>query len=294
MTPSPGAIDEGDRLDQEEIEAVFDTGFGYRISGINVRRDDEDERYILLFANEDGPYDDNVREGEFRYIGEGLSGDQSASTTGNASLIDAVEEPVPIHFFYKGTDEAKWEYQGRVEVRGYEYVERDGRKVFEFTMRHAEGPTAADVAREREEVERLLKTEPQLTDDAEYSERRRRARDRAFAEAVKDAYDYTCLVCGSRRESPDGGFEVEAAHIYPKREGGADDPRNGLALCRLHHWAFDAGWISVTESYEIEVAERPDREGYHEFKQLAGDRLSFPGRAKLRPHEKYLRARSRP
>ncbi|ADJ16698.1 hypothetical protein [Halalkalicoccus jeotgali] len=65
----------GDYYDQDQIEEIFDTGFGYQITGINVRRDDADQRYILLFAKEDGPYDDDVREGQFEYIGEGLSGD---------------------------------------------------------------------------------------------------------------------------------------------------------------------------------------------------------------------------
>ena len=77
MHTPPEQISIGDRLLQEEIEDAFNTRFGYQISGINPRRDDTDNRYLLLFANEDGPYDDTVREGRFEYIGEGLNGDQS-------------------------------------------------------------------------------------------------------------------------------------------------------------------------------------------------------------------------
>ncbi|WP_244531481.1 HNH endonuclease [Halogranum amylolyticum] len=62
---------------------------------------------------------------------------------------------------------------------------------------------------------------------------------------------------GKSRETPSGDPEVEAAHIYPRSENGADDPRNGLALCKLHHWAFDSGWLAVSDDYEILVKDVP-------------------------------------
>jgi putative restriction endonuclease len=52
-SPPPG-INVGSRYRQNEIEEAFETGFGYQISGINPRRDSQDRRYVLLFANEDG------------------------------------------------------------------------------------------------------------------------------------------------------------------------------------------------------------------------------------------------
>lgn len=60
MRNPPSGIDVGSQYSQDDIEEAFDTGFGYQISGINPRRDNEDRRYVLLFANEDGPYDDSV------------------------------------------------------------------------------------------------------------------------------------------------------------------------------------------------------------------------------------------
>lgn len=38
---------------------------------------------------------------------------------------------------------------------------------------------------------------------------------------------------------------LDAAHIVSKKDGGADDPRNGLILCPLHHRAFDRGHVRV-------------------------------------------------
>lgn len=63
MRTPPSDINVGDRYKQDDIEESFDTGFGYQISGINPRRDSQDRRYVLLFANEDGPYDDSVHRG---------------------------------------------------------------------------------------------------------------------------------------------------------------------------------------------------------------------------------------
>lgn len=294
MHTAPEGISHGDYLSQDEIEEVFDTGFGYRISGINPRRDDQDRRYVLVFAHEDGPYDDSVTEGRFRYVGEGLSGDQSESSPGNSALIDAITSNIPVHFFYQGSDESDWEYQGLVDVVEYEFEEHDSRQVLVFTMEHQHGsetrePSRETVAEERTNLEQALEDEPQLTDVAEeYTDARRRARDAAFAQLIGQAYDDTCAICGRSRETPDGNPEVEATHIYPKREGGSDDVRNGIALCKLHHWAFDTGWLAISNEYEILVKDAPDREGYYEFKQLEGDTLQLPETDDAEPHSMFL------
>jgi putative restriction endonuclease len=133
-----GPPEVGERLTQDEIEEAFCTGFGYRISGINPRRDEEDRRYVLVFANEDGPYDDSVTQGRFEYDGEGLSGDQSETSPGNSTLIDATGGGIPVHFFYQSKSADGWEYQGLVDVLNYEFVEKGGREVIEFTMEHQE------------------------------------------------------------------------------------------------------------------------------------------------------------
>ncbi|ERG93724.1 MAG: hypothetical protein J07HQW2_00157 [Haloquadratum walsbyi J07HQW2] len=82
-------------------------GFGYHISGINPRRNHNDDRYILVFANEDGPYDDSVTDGQFRYIGEGLEGNQSEKSSGNSALIDAISTDIPTYFFYSEADQSE-------------------------------------------------------------------------------------------------------------------------------------------------------------------------------------------
>lgn len=138
MRTPPEEIAVGDRYEKEEIEEVFDTGFGYQISGINPRRDNQDRRYVQLFANEDGPYDDSVTQGRFEYIGEGLSGNQSESSPGNSVLIDTVSSGIPVHFFYQDSGNGEWEYQRLVDVLDYRFEEQDGRQVLVFEMEHQE------------------------------------------------------------------------------------------------------------------------------------------------------------
>lgn len=82
-------------------------------------------------------------------------------------------------------------------------------------------------------------------------------RARGFRQAVIEAYDYKCAFCGMKINSPDSLlWEVEAAHIVPHSSMGKDDIWNGLALCRLHHWAFDVGWFTLQDDFKILVSLR--------------------------------------
>ena len=78
---------------------------------------------------------------------------------------------------------------------------------------------------------------------------------RGFRHAIIENYDYRCCVCGLKIKSPNLlSWEVEAAHIVSHTKNGKDDIWNGLALCHLHHWAFDVGWFSFTDDYKILIS----------------------------------------
>ena len=49
---------------------------------------------------------------------------------------------------------------------------------------------------------------------------------------------------------------IDAAHILPFAKHHNDDPWNGLALCKNHHWGFDVGDFGVTDDYNIVVSKR--------------------------------------
>ena len=83
-----------------------------------------------------------------------------------------------------------------------------------------------------------------------------RVRDQGFRKAIVSLYEHRCALCGIRMLTPDGHTVVEAAHIKPWSEGHDDRPTNGLALCRLCHWSFDEGLMSVGVEYEVLVSKR--------------------------------------
>lgn len=71
------------------------------------------------------------------------------------------------------------------------------------------------------------------------------ARNQAFRSRVMETYDYKCALTGYGVNNLKGRFDLEAAHIVPRSLMGPDDVRNGLALTRSMHWAFDQGLWSV-------------------------------------------------
>jgi len=83
-----------------------------------------------------------------------------------------------------------------------------------------------------------------------------------FPQVIKSLYRDACAVCRIKVHTDQEGI-VEAAHILPFRRFHNDDPRNGIAMCRNHHWGFDAGGFSITEEYRLIVSPRLlQAEGY--------------------------------
>jgi putative restriction endonuclease len=82
----------------------------------------------------------------------------------------------------------------------------------------------------------------------------RPVRDQGFRKAIVRAYDHRCVLCGVRLVIEDGRSAATAAHIIPWRLSHNDDPRNGLCLCPLCHWTFDAGLSSITTRYRIRLS----------------------------------------
>jgi predicted restriction endonuclease len=125
-------------------------------------------------------------------------------------------------------------------------------------------------------------------------------RDRGFRQAVIEAYNHRCAVCGLKIRSPDSlTWEVEAAHIVPNRLRGRDDIWNGIAFCHLHHWAFDVGWFTLLDDYQIKAspgiiklpAEFGKMGNYEFIRSLAekGARVSLPKRNDIYPHCSAIR-----
>lgn len=78
--------------------------------------------------------------------------------------------------------------------------------------------------------------------------RRYRAAD--FRNRVLGAYGHRCAMCGVQLEL------LDAAHILPVADDNStDETTNGVALCKLHHAAFDRNLVSFDESFGITVSD---------------------------------------
>jgi putative restriction endonuclease len=75
--------------------------------------------------------------------------------------------------------------------------------------------------------------------------KKKKVRDAGFRKAIVSLYEHRCALCGIRMLTPEGHTVVEAAHIVPWSESQDDQPTNGLCLCRICHWSFDEGLMSV-------------------------------------------------
>ena len=124
--------------------------------------------------------------------------------------------------------------------------------------------------------------------DRPWVEVTRAERDRVFRRRVLAAYEATCAFTGLGFRNGGGRAEVQAAHIRPVAQGGADIVSNGLALSGTVHWMFDRGLLGLADDGAILVS--------RQVNDVAGtDRLLLPGRrarlaegAGLRPHPEYL------
>ena len=125
-------------------------------------------------------------------------------------------------------------------------------------------------------------------------------RARGFRQAIIEAYDYRCAFCGLKINSPDSLYwEVEAEHIVPHSSMGKDDIWNGLALCSLHHWAFEVGWFTLDDNFNIQVSSKVNslpsdfgRAKDYDFIRVYSSKSSkiiLPNRKENYPHQNSIR-----
>jgi putative restriction endonuclease len=107
-----------------------------------------------------------------------------------------------------------------------------------------------------------------------------KVRYQGFRKAIVQLYGHRCAMCGIRMITPDGHTIVEAAHIKPWALSRDDLPSNGLALCRLCHWSFDEGLMSVGKDYEVLVSKQAKNDP-----NIPGPIMTFADRPIFRPTE---------
>ncbi|HXF81197.1 MAG TPA: HNH endonuclease [bacterium] len=121
---------------------------------------------------------------------------------------------------------------------------------------------------------------------------RRRLHQRTFRERVLDAYRRQCAFCRLRHEEL-----LDAAHIIPDPEpAGEPVVPNGLALCSLHHAAFDRYFLGLRPDYTLEVRRDILEEDdgpvlVHALQRLHGTRIIVPREHALQPDPALVEAR---
>lgn len=81
-----------------------------------------------------------------------------------------------------------------------------------------------------------------------------RKRNPEFRREVIRAYEHRCAICDYDIRLDNNLMGLEAAHIQWHAYDGPDEVSNGLALCILHHKAFDLGGISLLDDLRLVVS----------------------------------------
>jgi putative restriction endonuclease len=121
---------------------------------------------------------------------------------------------------------------------------------------------------------------------------RKKVREQDFRARVLRAYGDQCAMCGVQLRL------IEAAHILPVAEPtSTDETANGIALCSLHHDAYDRNLISFSDSYRIETSGaseqllRADKllGGLAAFKAALRPAILLPADRRDHPRPDYIR-----
>jgi putative restriction endonuclease len=113
-----------------------------------------------------------------------------------------------------------------------------------------------------------------------------------FRPVVLRAYNSSCAICGLTQVKL-----LDAAHILPDRHpNGEPVVSNGLALCKLHHAAYDADMLGIRPDYTVEVradilAETGGPMLLHGLQEMHGIKITLPRSRYDRPDRHRLEER---
>ena len=228
---------------------------------------------LTITTAPEGPYDDAFgRDGYLLYRYRGTD----PNHRDNVGLREAYRNRIPLIYFHgviPGKYLAVWPV----------YIISDHHAKLTFKVAVDELSTLDSRAAYAEPEENVLKR-AYIT-----SEVRVRLHQRGFREKVLAAYRSQCAICKLKYSEL-----LDAAHIIPDNEPDSwPTIDNGLALCKLHHAAFDNYMISVNPDYIIHVrGDVLDEEDgpmlQHGLKELHMARIILPRSEIHWPNRDYL------
>jgi putative restriction endonuclease len=229
-----------------------------------------------IVEGRDRPYEDRIEAGGailYRYRGT------DPQHPDNVGLRAAMQRQTPLVYLYglvPGRYLAVWPV----------YIVGDDPNALAFKV-------AVDDARMLHvgpRIEESMETEARRKYVTRYT--RQRLHQQRFRQRVLAAYQQCCAICRLRHEEL-----LEAAHILPDgHPRGEPVVSNGLALCKLHHAAFDGHLLGVNPDLIVHVAPSILREPdgpmlRHGLQAFHGSRLRVPHASALRPNRDFLAER---
>jgi len=222
------------------------------------------------------PYDDGFEESGFlryRYRGE------DPNHRDNAGLREVMHRRLPLIYFH-GVAE------GRYMACWPAYLVHDNPAALCFSAALDDHALANNKVM-RSETDDSLVRRTYVTALV-----RRRMHQQAFRERVLRAYRKHCAVCRLRHSEL-----LEAAHILPDtHERGEPLVSNGLALCSLHHAAFDSHILGVRPDLVVEIRSDILEESdgpmlIYGLQGFQGNRILVPRAEIHRPNRDFLAER---
>jgi len=231
-------------------------------------------RTTPMLKGRDRPYDDGMTaDGLLLYRYRGTD----AAHRENAGLRQAMAEQIPLVHFHgiaKGQYLASWPV----------YIVGDDPGTLAFTVAVAEPEALApDLS-------------PAIAEGARRayyrSVTKRRLHQAVFREQVLHAYKRSCAICRLKHAEL-----LDAAHILPdSHPRGEPVVANGLALCKLHHAAFDTNILGIRPDLVVEVRSEVllEVDGpmlRHGLQEMNGISLNAPRRDDWKPGAEFLEER---
>ena len=224
---------------QAGISGAYDQGAdAIVVSGGYV--DDNDEGDRIVYTGEGGRAANTGRQVE----------DQSFHNRGNLGLVRSEEQGLPVRVirgwegFTEHSPTTGYRYDGLFMVtERWSEPSVDGPIVCRFVLEKIQG--GEQFGGQLADAERPPPSGVDAPARA-VTVQQRIVRNTRVAQWVKEHYDFTCQICGTRLQVGAGGY-AEGAHIRPlgTPHDGPDQAANVLCLCPNDHVLFDAGALYV-------------------------------------------------
>jgi putative restriction endonuclease len=161
-----------------------------------------------------------------------------------------------IHYKWRGIDANHYDVaRAAMECNTVNLVRRRARHIYRFPVYLAhEDREAREFVGTFDELRDLVFSESILEERLRRYvkvETKKRLHQPVFRATVLRAYRTSCAVCSLRH-----GQLLDVAHIVAdSAEAGIPSVRNGLALCKIHHAAFDANILGIRADLVVEIRE---------------------------------------